>query len=1335
MSIKIASVNCNSFTKEKFTRYKQIAQQENIDIIALQDTNLDYNLENELKNKYLNYQYIGTKGEPNKRKHLGIGFLFKKNIIVEPIFFDNDIKRIGAIICRIRGTHIILTSVYMPAQYDLNLRGTLYGHLDRLIKDAIYKDIPILILGDFNVDIYEGQDDPKKKQIEDWILRNNLVIENTRFNIRRTYQNSTIDYAFSKRTQNTKWKINQIEVSDSFQSDHEEIIIHIVNQDPNKGQPKVPRFQIHNYEDFWKDVKETYKKMELETFQIISKMADNIVNWNKHQDTSLDLSQWKPKYQTFAKIFNSVASHYTNKKKLPPEKQSARIFRIKKIMYNFKRGWTTDKYKIEEYPKYIQETTSILQLYNAEEIIAPIAKLRPNNKEIIIQKTDVIINKIKEKGTSIREQEWKYNNEQFQKRLKESKFLFTVARKKKNSSSLYGVKTETGIAYEPEIIEQKVYQYYTEEFKQNNIPIEIHEEVEKEIRSHPSRQQDINYNINFEELLWKIRQLKGSSPGPDGIDGKSLNACPSWVIILIKQIINNIIKNNFLESNEFYAAYTKLVHKKNDPFDIKNYRPITVSNSLYRIAASIMSYRLQSLMNKTEFFKINQQGFIEGRRTYYSMNIIRRIIEEAKHQQKDCYIVMVDYSNAYGSVNHKKLFHILQQIGMNNNFIQSIQNIYKNFHTFITTEYRNTNTIPIERGIIQGCPMSPGLFNIYTNTITEAFLKKFETKIQEYNLSISLFADDTIIPVIGDKLETQNRLVELESMAETLDLKINDKTEILWIGNDKEKANNQQIVSKNNISIPIKEETIKYVGYKLGKNNSNKETFKQIRYNMKQQYRRLNPNENIPAKLRVRVAESLLIGSSLYLGTQITANSYLQQIENQYSGYIKKILHINPQVNNQYLFDEKTNGGLQIKSIRTKIEEIQVKEIKTFISEYPELMPKREESHHFGYFHTIHQIMENRNIGIRWKGRYIGIQKRKIKTSTREEEKLQTQKITITTKKKEKWGEVQILMESNNTIKTLKYRIKNNREERLEGIAILQGIKSTQENTRNKIQVIVQHKRTKQILNRTRIDPKEIDYDIWKRIKEESNNKGIVIEIHTKNRSQNKRDKKNMNCETEEFLEILERRREEPILYSMKNNSTIYGIHPKDILIEQHKKRNLIQLEETHPISFSLWKNNNLSPQQKLIMWKFIVQGYSIKVKSEKIICHHCKILELKEPIDILHPCNTVYTFNTEKQFLKWKARYNIPEDCLVKFNEIIVDIPREEIIEIEKQRFLASGTITNENWRVLEQYIEDEQNRKEAIFELQDILIKYIEYSHQRLIQGKKEACNNLRARGYENK
>ena len=110
-------------------------------------------------------------------------------------------------------------------------------------------------------------------------------------------------------------------------------------------------------------------------------------------------------------------------------------------------------------------------------------------------------------------------------------------------------------------------------------------------------------------------------------------------------------------------------------------------------------------------------GFRKGRGTRDQIPNIRWIVEKATEFQKNIYFCFIDYAKAFNYVDHNKLWKILQEMGMPDHMTCIMRNLYAGQEATVRTGHGTMNWFQIEKGVYQGCILSPCLFNLYTEYI------------------------------------------------------------------------------------------------------------------------------------------------------------------------------------------------------------------------------------------------------------------------------------------------------------------------------------------------------------------------------------------------------------------------------------------------------------------------------------------------------------------------------------------------------------------------------------------------------------------------------------------
>ena len=89
---------------------------------------------------------------------------------------------------------------------------------------------------------------------------------------------------------------------------------------------------------------------------------------------------------------------------------------------------------------------------------------------------------------------------------------------------------------------------------------------------------------------------------------------------------------------------------------------------------------------------------------------------EGKGIPKKIYLCFIDYTKAFNCVDHDKLWKALREMGIPEHLTCLLRNLYVGQEATVTILTGTTDWFKIEKGIWQGCLLSPSLFNLYAET-------------------------------------------------------------------------------------------------------------------------------------------------------------------------------------------------------------------------------------------------------------------------------------------------------------------------------------------------------------------------------------------------------------------------------------------------------------------------------------------------------------------------------------------------------------------------------------------------------------------------------------------
>ena len=102
--------------------------------------------------------------------------------------------------------------------------------------------------------------------------------------------------------------------------------------------------------------------------------------------------------------------------------------------------------------------------------------------------------------------------------------------------------------------------------------------------------------------------------------------------------------------------------KKGNAKECSNYRTIALISHASKVMLKILQARLQQYVNHK--LPDVQAGFRKGRGTGDQIANIHWIMEKAREFQKSIYFCFIHYAKAFDCVDHKKLWKILREMGI-----------------------------------------------------------------------------------------------------------------------------------------------------------------------------------------------------------------------------------------------------------------------------------------------------------------------------------------------------------------------------------------------------------------------------------------------------------------------------------------------------------------------------------------------------------------------------------------------------------------------------------------------------------------------------------------------
>jgi hypothetical protein len=257
---------------------------------------------------------------------------------------------------------------------------------------------------------------------------------------------------------------------------------------------------------------------------------------------------------------------------------------------------------------------------------------------------------------------------------------------------------------------------------------------------------------NIEAVINSRQDL--SANGVDGIGYRIIKGAKKEGVKFIRLLVEACMRNGKIPES-WKEARTILLYKKGDRDVIQNWRPISITNCVYRIFTCLMARSWQMVNSKVQLFADSQKGFIQKTNGCSEHGIIlNELLHDANRNKEALIVTAIDFTNAFGSVPHQLIMSTMQQRNFPEWTRRIVADMYNGASSVIEVQGRRSEKIPWKRGVKQGCPLSPLLFNLCLEPLLQtvgtnlkqlgAFVGPHEAE-DRIGFGIQAYADDVIV--------------------------------------------------------------------------------------------------------------------------------------------------------------------------------------------------------------------------------------------------------------------------------------------------------------------------------------------------------------------------------------------------------------------------------------------------------------------------------------------------------------------------------------------------------------------------------------------------------------
>ncbi|GKV02020.1 hypothetical protein SLEP1_g14507 [Rubroshorea leprosula] len=257
--------------------------------------------------------------------------------------------------------------------------------------------------------------------------------------------------------------------------------------------------------------------------------------------------------------------------------------------------------------------------------------------------------------------------------------------------------------------------------------------------------------FSTEEIEEGLRGCEGTkAPGPDGYNFNFIKF--AW----------SILKEDFVSFfNEFHSngrlvrglnsSFLTLIPKKNNPIELKDYRPINLIRCVYKLLAKVLANRLKAVLS--EIISETQSAFLGGRQLADSVLALNEVVDEIKKSKQKAFVFKADFAKAYDCVDWAFLDWMMERFGFGVRWRGWIMECLSTAKVSVLVNGSPTEEFEIGKGLRQGDPLSPflflmvgeGLHGLIRKSEEEGLFRGVEVGKKGLVVSLLEFADDTVI--------------------------------------------------------------------------------------------------------------------------------------------------------------------------------------------------------------------------------------------------------------------------------------------------------------------------------------------------------------------------------------------------------------------------------------------------------------------------------------------------------------------------------------------------------------------------------------------------------------
>ncbi|KAK3566679.1 hypothetical protein QTP86_003189, partial [Hemibagrus guttatus] len=256
---------------------------------------------------------------------------------------------------------------------------------------------------------------------------------------------------------------------------------------------------------------------------------------------------------------------------------------------------------------------------------------------------------------------------------------------------------------------------------------------EKRVEGVNSVEQKVD-NIRKDEVRKALKRMKsGKAVGPDDIPVEVWKCLGEALVKFLTSLFNRVLESERVLEEWRRSVLVPIFKNKGDVPSCSNYRGIKLMSHTMKLWERVVEARLRKVVEICE----QQYGFMPRKSTTDAIFALRILMEKYRDGQRELHCVFVDLEKAYDRVPREELWYCMRKSGVAEKYVRVVQDMYERSRTVVRCAVGQTEEFKVEVGLHQGSALSPFLFAIVMDQLSE--------EVRQESPWTIMFADDIVI--------------------------------------------------------------------------------------------------------------------------------------------------------------------------------------------------------------------------------------------------------------------------------------------------------------------------------------------------------------------------------------------------------------------------------------------------------------------------------------------------------------------------------------------------------------------------------------------------------------